>query len=106
MCAFEQSEKGMNFFMIVSMYKYLKKSWLKLYSNLNIAVKRIMVNGIKFSFIICLFSTLLLSIYISTNHSYVLYDLGISLFKSSTTFMVVFFIYGIVFNKLIKEKID
>lgn len=91
--------------MIISAYKYFKKFLSKLYLDLDIKVKKIMLLGIRFSFITCLFSTLILSLYISSNNSYILYDLGISLFKSSTTFIVVFFIYGIVFNKLLQERV-
>ena len=60
--------------------------------------------GIKFSFILVLFATLLMSIYLTINQSYVLYDIATSLFKSFTMFMAIFFISGIAFNTILKEK--
>ena len=89
---------------MIRIYKYLIEIWSKSFINIDKKVKKIMLDGIKFSFIICLFSTLILSLYISSNNTYLLFYLGISLFKSSTTFMVVFFVYGILFNKLLQEK--
>lgn len=67
-------------------------------------VKSIMNTGIKISFILVLFATLLMAIYISTNPSYILYDLGITLFKTFTMFMVMFLINGIAFNKIVKDS--
>ena len=89
---------------MIRIYKYLIEIWSKSFINIDKKVKKIMLDGIKFSFIICLFSTLILSLYISSNNTYLLFYLGISLFKSSTTFMVIFFVYGILFNKLLQEK--
>lgn len=67
-------------------------------------VKMIMNAGIKISFILVLFATLFMAIYISTNHSYILYDLGITLFKTFTMFIVMFLINGIAFNKIVKDS--
>ena len=70
----------------------------------NPKVKKIMSTGITVSFIMTLFATFLMSLYIST-YSYILYDLGIALFKTSTTFIAVFFICGIAFSQILKDRI-
>lgn len=70
---------------------------------LNKNIERIMKIGIKLSFILTLFSTLIMSLYITSNPSYIVYDLGTSLFKASTTFITAFIIYAIVFNKILKD---
>ncbi len=67
-------------------------------------VKVVMNTGIKVSFILTLFATLLMAMYISSNHSYILYTLGITLFKAFTMFIVMFFIDGIAFNTILKKK--
>ena len=67
-------------------------------------VKKIMSTGLKVCFVLSLFSTLILSLYITINPSYILYDLGTSLLKSFSMFMSFFFIYGISFNLILKEK--
>lgn len=72
--------------------------------DLNPKVKKIMSTGITVSFIMTLFATFLMSLYIST-YSYILYDLGITLFKSFTTFMAIFLICGVAFNRILKTKI-
>lgn len=89
------------------MYKiisFLDKALLIFKSNLIPKVKLIMNTGIKISFIFTLFSTFLMSLYISCNHSYILYDLSITLFKAFTMFTVMFFINGIAFNTILKAK--
>ncbi len=70
----------------------------------NPKVKAIMDTGIKVCFVFTLISVLIMSLYITTNHSYILYDLGIRLFKTSTTFIAIFLICGIAFNKIIKDR--
>lgn len=70
----------------------------------NSKVKAIMDTGIKVCFVFTLISVLIMSLYITTNHSYILYDLGIRLFKTSTTFIAIFLICGIAFNKIIKDR--
>lgn len=68
-------------------------------------VKKLMVSGIKFSFILTLFATLIMAIYISYNQSYIVYEVGTSLFKSGTMFLAMFIIVGTSFNYMIKERI-
>ena len=87
---------------------YIKNFFKKFFSvfdfSLEPRVKILMYIGIKFSFILVLFATLLMSIYLTINQSYVLYDIATSLFKSFTMFMAIFFISGIAFNTILKEK--
>ena len=67
-------------------------------------VKNLMTTGVRISFILVLFATLIMSIYLTTNQSYIVYEIGSSLFKSFTMFMAIFFISGIAFNTILKEK--
>lgn len=67
-------------------------------------VKNLMATGLRISFILVLFATLIKSIYLTMNQSYIVYEIGSSLFKSFTIFMAIFFISGIAFNTILKEK--
>ena len=67
-------------------------------------VKNLMTTGLQISFILVLFSTLIMSIYLTMNQSYIIYEIGSSLFKSFTMFMAIFFISGVAFNTILKEK--
>ena len=69
-------------------------------------VKNLMATGLRISFILVLFATLIMSIYLTMNQSYIVYEIGSSLFKSFTMFMAIFFISGIAFNTILKEKIS
>lgn len=82
------------------------KKFFKSIFDFNDKVKVIMNTGIKVCFVFTLISVFIMSLYISVNHSYILYDLGIGLFKASTTFIAVFFICGIAFSKILKNKIN
>lgn len=68
-------------------------------------VKKIMIVGIKSSFILTLFATLIMAIYISYNQSYIVYEIGTSLFKSATMFISMFIIVGTSFNYILKDHI-
>ena len=67
-------------------------------------VKNLMATGLRISFILVLFATLIMSIYLTMNQSYIVYEIGSSLFKSFTMFMAIFFISGVAFNTILKEK--
>ena len=88
------------------MVKFIKKYFKTFLSSFKFdnKVKNIMFTGFKISFVLILFSTLILSIYTTSNTNYLLFDLGISLFKSFSIFLVMFFINGIAFNKIYNSK--
>lgn len=86
------------------MFKKIINKLLLLF-DFNPKVKAIMNTGIKICFVFTLISVLIMSLYITTNHSYILYNLGVGLFKSSTTFIVIFLICGIAFSKIVRYKI-
>lgn len=69
--------------------------------NIKEPIKHIMIIGMRICFVLLLFSTLLLSLYIQINHQDYLYQIGSSLFKTFSMFIVFFFVYGISFNKII-----
>ena len=72
------------------------------YKNIDNKVKKIMINGFKFSFISLLFSVLILSIYTSYTLP-ILYYSGTTLFKTSLMFFADFIILGIGFDTLKKQ---
>jgi len=70
----------------------------------NKSIIKIMKHGIRFSFILMLIATYILYIYKSINNFEIFY-IGISIFKSSLFFLVSFIIFGLSFNKIVKEML-
>ena len=83
----------------------LKKILSVINFNYDKKVKNLIISGIKFSFVLTLFATLIMAIYISYNNSYIVYEVGTSLFKSGTMFLAMFIIVGTSFNYILKERI-
>lgn len=80
------------------------KTIINKYKNIDDTVKKIMINGFKFSFAIIMLSALILGIY----HIYLLpiiYLCGTILFKSAIMFIVDFIILGIGFDTLKKQMV-
>lgn len=75
------------------------KKILEEWKNFDKSISKVVSHGIHFSFIFCLFATLLLAIY-QTVHIPNLFAIGISLFQTSLFFLVAFIAYGFVFNKI------
>ena len=74
------------------------------FKTLDEQVQKIMINGFKFSFIFCIFSTLLLLAY----NFYlipILYHSGTLLFKSSLMFFASFVMLGIGFDTIKKQMV-
>ncbi len=69
--------------------------------NIKEPIRNIMITGIRVCFVLLLFATLLLSLYIQINPQDYLYQIGSSLFKAFSMFIVFFFVYGISFNKIV-----
>ena len=67
------------------------------------SILNFMYLGINFSFFICVISSLMLLFYILNPISYLIFDAGIILFKTSLIFAVSFFICAIIVNNLKKE---
>ena len=67
--------------------------------NFDKSILKVMISGIKFSFVFCLFATLVLATYNSL-HIPKLFYTGISLFQASLFFLVAFIAYGFVFNRV------
>ena len=67
------------------------------------SIKRTMQIGISSSFVLLLFSTLLFALYIEFHFPNFLYEIGATLFKSSSMFIAFFIIYGISFNKIASD---
>jgi len=77
------------------------KKLLEELKNLDKSILKLVKSGVRFSFVFCLFSTLVLAIY-ETVHIPSLFYVGISLFQTGSFFLVAFIAYGFVFNKIIK----
>ena len=79
------------------------KQMLDNIKNIEKNILSFMILGINFSFIICLISSLILLFYILNPTSYLIYEAGIIIFKTSLEFAISFFICAIVVNNLKKE---
>lgn len=75
------------------------KRILKEIKNFDKSILKVMKAGIKFSFVFCLFATLVLAVY-EIIHISKLFYVGISLLQSSLFFLVAFIAYGFIFNKM------
>ena len=74
------------------------------FKTLDEQVQKIMINGFKFSFIFCIFASLLLLVY-SFYLIPMLYYSGTLLFKSSLMFFASFVILGIGFDTIKKQMV-
>ena len=80
------------------------KMIIEKYKNIDEKVKKIMINGFKFSFIFLILSTLVLSIY-KLYMIPIIFTCGTILFKTSLMFIVDFVIMGIGFDILKKQMV-
>ena len=71
--------------------------------NINEIDLRIMKKGLKFSFMLLVFSICILLFYLLSKNNLFLYNLGLSLFKVSTYFGIEFIICGVVVDTIKKE---
>ena len=78
------------------------KMILNKFKELDNKVKKIMINGFRFSFIFCIFSILILLIY-NFYTLPILYDIGTILFKTSLMFFIDFIILGFGFDTIKKQ---
>ena len=74
----------------------------KTFDNFDKTGLKIMKIGIKICFVILLFSIFLLSVYMCS-HNLFLYNLGISILKLSTYFIVEFIVCGVVADRIKKQ---
>lgn len=71
--------------------------------NLDAKVVKVMKAGLIFSFIFCILSSMILLTYETLYSLPTLFHIGISLFRTSLSFAVTFFICGIGFDTVQKE---
>ena len=71
--------------------------------NIEKNILKIMFKGFKFCFGILIISSIVLLFYILNPVSYIIFDSGIILFKTSLTYAVCFFICAFVSNNIKKE---
>lgn len=79
------------------------KELLNTFKNLEKVTYKIIKNGLKFCFVLCIIATLILSIY-HTTYSLNTYYIGLALLKLSFYFIIEFIICGFVIDN-IKKKI-
>lgn len=72
-------------------------------SSIDINIKKIMNNGIIFSFCLLVLSTIILFTYNFFSTSLSLYYIGFYFFKNSLLFGCTFFSFGLVFDRIKKE---
>ena len=75
------------------------------FKNLDKLTYKIMNNGLKFCFIVCLLSVFILFTYNSSFSSPYLYYIGINLFKNSLIFGLEFIVCGFVVDSIKKQLI-
>lgn len=71
--------------------------------NLDSKVKKIMMNGLKFSLLVSLIGTLLLACYISFNTSNFVYYIGLKFIFLSISFCASFFACALAIDKIKKD---
>ena len=79
------------------------RSILLEFKNLDNTIINLMKSGIKFSFLLIIFASIILLTYDFLFTYPIIYYAGFSLFKTSLFFMVVFVIFGFAFNKIKAE---
>ena len=67
---------------------------------MNKSIKSTMFNGFKISFVVCLFSILILNLYTTYPVCCITYDVGLILFKTSILFAVCFFMSAYITNSI------
>lgn len=81
------------------------KKILKLYENLDKLTNKILNNGLKFCFTLCIISVTILLTYEAILGLPLLYHLGLALFKSSMIFGIEFFICALITDAIKKQVI-
>lgn len=71
--------------------------------NIDMNITNLMKRGIKFSFLLMIFASIILLTYDFLFTYPIIYYAGFSLFKTSLFFMVGFIIFGFAFNKIKAE---
>ena len=83
------------------MIKFLREK----INNLESLVKKIMKCGLYFSFFLCMLSASILFTYQTFYAMPDLYYIGLSLFKTSLTFAIAFFICGLAIDSIKKQMV-
>ena len=90
---------------MIKLYKYIMKKIIKTYENFDKSTYKIMNNGLKICFILCLISAYILLTYTINLSSPFIYYMGISLFKISLIFGIEFVICGFIVEGIKKQLI-
>ena len=70
------------------------------FRNIDVSIVRVMKNGFKFSFIVCLFATYILYLYILNPVSHIAFDVGYAVTRCGIMFFVCFFVGAFTIDKI------
>ena len=84
---------------------FMFKKFINIFKGLDKLTFKIMKNGLKFCFVICILSVLILATYNLSILSPFLYYIGIALFRLSIIFAIEFIICGLVVDGIKKQAI-
>ena len=73
------------------------------FKNIDMNITNLMKRGIKFSFLLIIFASIILLTYDFLFTYPIIYYAGFSLFKTNLFFIAVFIIFGFAFNKIKAE---
>lgn len=73
------------------------------FKKLDSSILKLMMCGIRFSFVLLILACLVLLTYVFVYTYPIIYRIGFSLFKSSLFFMVGFIVFGFTFNVINKD---
>ena len=74
-------------------------------NNIDKKIMKIIILGLKFSFVICVISCIISLYYISNPISHILYNSGIILFKTGLTFASAFLVCAFAIDKIKKQMV-
>lgn len=74
------------------------------FKSIDFSIINIMKNGFKFSFVLCLFATYILFLYILNPISHIAFEIGYSIAKCSLTLFVCFLVGALTSDKIKKNK--
>ena len=75
------------------------------FKNIDISIVKVMKNGFKFSFVLCLMATYILFLYITNPVSHITFKIGYSVVKCSLTFFVSFLVGALASDKIQKVRL-
>ena len=82
---------------------FILENLINTIKNFDSKIKKIMINGLYFSFVIAIIATFILIYYISFSHSNFIYYIGIKVMHLAISFGVSFFVSAIAIDKIKRD---